>query len=63
MAFIIHFAQKDSLTTVTNFSFLYLTFYLESYLDGSIDGDKIVCEVMEYFSCWIEDNIRFADAL
>lgn len=45
------------------FFFLYLTFYLESYFDGSIDGDKIVGEVMEYFSCWIEDNIRFADAL
>ena len=45
------------------FFFLYLSFYLESYFDKSIDGDKIVGEVTDYFSCWIEDNIKFADSL
>lgn len=43
--------------------FLYLNLYLETYFDiGDRNGDMVE-QLKDYFSCWIEDEIQYADKM
>ena len=39
--------------------FFYLNAYMETYF--TLGGDGIAEKLTEYFNCWIEENISYAD--
>ena len=43
--------------------FFYLTEYLETYFDIGGVGGKMIEALEDYFGCWIEEEIRYADML
>ena len=43
--------------------FTYLNNYIEMYFEGNRDSKEIFIELTNYFNCWIENNIEYADKI